>query len=261
MRRILDRVAAGELSVDRGLDALETQGRGYVTTDTARIDLQRKRRRGLPEVVYCEAKSPDQVRSIFAVFAENGETALGTRATDEHFQSVREILPDVTYDAVGRLLTWHPPGAPKAGAQHKDVGYIAVVSAGSADEPVLRETVGTLETFGHSVRVIKDAGVAGIQRILDQVDALQEALVVIVVAGMDGALPSVVSGLIPTPVIAVPTSVGYGANFGGLSALLAMLNNCSGGASVVNIDNGFGAAYAAALIARKVEHHVTDAKS
>ncbi len=258
MRRILEGVAAGDLSVERAVAALEVQSRGYVTTDSARVDLQRKSRRGLPEVVYCEAKSPEQVRSIFMVFAENGETALGTRANEAHFQAVREALSEVTYDPIGRLLIWQPSGETSASdsSGKRRTGYITVVSAGSADEPVLREAVGTLELFGHTVKVVRDAGVAGLQRILDHVELMRDSLVVIVVAGMDGALPSVVSGLIPTPVIAVPTSVGYGASFGGVSALLAMLNNCSSGVSVVNIDNGFGAAYAAALIAGKVEQDV-----
>lgn len=274
LRTVLKRVAAGELSVDEAVQALAgPPSLPYITTKTARLDIDRRSRRGLPEVVYCESKSPVQVREIFTVLAKRGELALGTRASEAHRRAVQEALPGVEYDPIGRLLLWRP-GAPAAAA-HREPGseggstlwetlqtqqasggpeapYVALVSAGSGDEPVLHEAAGTLAVFGHPVRVIKDCGVAGLQRILDHLEILRKAHVVIVIAGMDGALPSVVAGLIPTPVIAVPTSVGYGANFGGLAALLAMLNSCSEGVCVVNIDNGFGAAYAASLILRKV---------
>ena len=299
LRRIVDRVAAGELTPEEAIAALfggtnaaplETP---YITTASAKLDVDRRVRRGLPEVVFCQHKSADQVREIFAALAGRGETVLGTRATEAHYEAVRAVLRDVAYEPVGRLLVWRPaegrdtsPARETGNPPHREEAlhgqrahhgqraqdektkayvesepyvkpepYVAVVSAGSADEPVLREAVGTLEVFGHRVEVIRDCGVAGLQRILDHVDILREADVVIVVAGMDGALPSVVAGLIPAPVIAVPTSVGYGASFGGLAALLAMLNNCSGGVTVVNIDNGFGAAYSASLILRKVMRH------
>lgn len=273
LRTVLQRVAAGELSVEEGVRTLaKPPAMSYITTKTARLDIDRSRRRGLPEVVYCESKTPAQVREIFTALAERGELALGTRASQAHYRAVRKALSAAVYDPIGRLLVWRPdppaaalqpPGAEEgpplwellqAGETpgDPDAPYVALVSAGSGDDPVLHEAAGTLAVFGHPVRVIKDCGVAGLQRILDHVDVLRKAHVVIVIAGMDGALPSVVAGLIPTPVIAVPTSVGYGANFGGLAALLTMLNSCAEGVCVVNIDNGFGAAYAASLILRKV---------
>ena len=280
LRSLLEKLAQGEISVDAAYRTLEgwpfvevgaagrakTAGAGSEapipledreasvakpvsiprTGLGAKLDVQREVRRGLPEAVYCEGKSPEQVQAIFQALAARERFVLGTRATPAHAESVRAVLPHASYDPVSRLLVageLPPPDQP---------GPIAVVSAGSADEPVAKEAEGTLAAFGHPVVSVADAGVAGLQRIFAHLELLKQALVVIVVAGMDGALPSVVAGLIPTPVIAVPTSVGYGASFGGLSALLAMLNSCAGGVTVVNIDNGFGAAYAASLIARKV---------
>ncbi|HET7559053.1 MAG TPA: nickel pincer cofactor biosynthesis protein LarB [Limnochordia bacterium] len=210
-----------------------------------KLDLDRRRRRGLPEVIYCEHKRPEDVAALCAAMAAAGETVLATRAGAEHAAAAQAAVPGLTYDPVGRTLSG---GAPAK----RQPGPIAVISAGLSDEPVAREAANTLTAFGHEVLRVTDAGVAGLHRILARVELIDRALVAIVVAGMDGALPSVVAGLSATPVIAVPTSVGYGASFGGLSALLAMLNNCAGGATVVNIDNGFGAAYAAALIARKL---------
>lgn len=247
LRGLLERLAAGEISVDSAYRTLK--GWPFTETDGALLDLQRPVRQGLPEVVYCEGKRPDQVREIFAALSARTGLVLGTRASSEHAAAVQIDAPDAVYDPVSRLLTLGKPPPPA------QPGPIAVVWAGTSDEPVAREAVGTLEALGHPVVTVKDAGVAGLHRILSHLPVLQEALVAIVVAGMDGALPSVVAGLVATPVIAVPTSVGYGANFGGLAALLAMLNSCSAGLSVVNIDNGFGAACAASLIARKVSHH------
>lgn len=244
LRALLEKVAAGELSVEAAYRALE--GWPFAETSGALLDLQREVRKGLPEVVYCEGKRPDQVREIFtALFARTG-FVLGTRASAEHAAAVQSEAPDAVYDPVSRLLMLGTPPPPN------QPGPIAVVWAGTSDEPVAQEAVGTLQAFGHPVVTVKDAGVAGLHRILRHLGTLREALVAIVVAGMDGALPSVVAGLVATPVIAVPTSVGYGASFAGLSALLAMLNSCAPGVSVVNIDNGFGAACAASLIARKV---------
>jgi len=248
LRRVLERVKDGSMTVDEASVVLENWP--YLDTGSAKLDLHRRARRGLPEVVYCRSKRPEQVAEIFAAIAGAGQPVLGTKADEAHAKAVRAVLPDAHYEPIGRLLSWRPPGyAPNAPTSTP----IAVVSAGSSDEPIVREAAGTLEALGHTALVVRDAGVAGLQRILNHVDLLEEALVAIVVAGMDGALPSVVAGLISTPVIAVPTSVGYGASFEGLSALLAMLNSCAGGVTVVNIDNGFGAAYAAALIAQKLE--------
>lgn len=244
LRDLLTKVAGGVLSVDDAYRALA--GWPFHDAGDALLDLQREARRGAPEVVYCEGKRPEQVKEIFQALAARQRLVLGTRAAPDHAVAVREALPDAAYDPVSRLLRWGELPEPT------QPGPVAVVSAGTSDEPVASEAAGTLAAFGHPVIRVKDAGVAGLHRIVAHLETLRDALVVIVVAGMDGALPSVVAGLVPTPVIAVPTSVGYGANFGGLSALLAMLNSCSAGVVVVNIDNGFGAAYAASLIAKRV---------
>lgn len=270
LRLLLEQLAHGEISVDAAYRALEgwpfveigggrdEAGPEGLAPDAAeaaastgkapvaRFDVQREARRGLPEAIYCEGKTPEHVRAIFETLAARERFVLGTRALPAHAASVREALPHASYDPVSRLLTVGEPPLPD------QPGPIAVVSAGTADEPVAREAAGTLAALGHPVTYVADAGVAGLHRIVANLQLLKEALVAIVVAGMDGALPSVVAGLVPTPVIAVPTSTGYGASFGGVAALLAMLNSCAGGVTVVNIDNGFGAACAASLIAKKV---------
>lgn len=243
LRDLLTKVSGGEISVDDAYKALSSWP--FHDAGDALLDVQREARRGAPEVVYCEGKRPEQVKEIFETLAPSRNLILGTRASLDHADAVRAVLPETEYDPVSRLLTW--------GQRPEEIqpGPIAVVSAGTSDEPIALEAAGTLAAFGHPVVRVKDVGVAGLHRVVAHLETLREALVAIVVAGMDGALPSVVAGLVPTPVIAVPTSVGYGASFGGLSALLAMLNACAGGVVVVNIDNGFGAAYAASLIAKK----------
>ena len=251
LRELLEAVRSGALSVDDAVRKLREAPLAYLEAGEAKIDLDRRRRRGLPEVIYCEGKRPGQVREIFERLAAAGESVLGTRATPAHAEAVRSSLPGVRYDPVGRLLRWEPEGWSVPRLSPK----IAVVSAGTADERVVREIEGTLDAFGHEAAVVTDVGVAGLQRLLAHLPEIREAAVAIVVAGWDAALPSVVAGLIDAPVIAVPTSTGYGASFGGLSALLAALNSCAGGVTVVNIDNGFGAAYAASLIVRKVVAH------
>ncbi len=251
LRELLEAVRSGALSVDEALRRLSEAPAAYLEAGEAKIDLDRKRRRGLPEVIYCEGKRPGQVREIFERLASEGESILGTRATPAHAAAVRSSLPGVNYDPVGRLLRWEP----KRQSTPRLAPEIAVVSAGTADERVVREIAGTLDAFGHAAVVVTDVGVAGLQRLFAHLPQIREAAVAIVVAGWDAALPSVVAGLIDAPVIAVPTSTGYGASFGGLSALLAALNSCAGGVTVVNIDNGFGAAYAASLIVRKVIAH------
>jgi len=255
LRRLIEGVGAGTIPVEQALKSVESWP--YLRVDGAKIDVDRLARRGLPEVVYCREKRPEQVQAVFSALAKKGIPVLGTRARREHDDAVRAILPSVSYDPIGGILRWNPETSKKSHAldTSREMGVIALVSAGASDEPVLYEAKGTLEAFGHRVAMITDAGVAGLQRILAHVETLNQALVVIVVAGMDGALPSVVAGLTRSPVIAVPTSVGYGASFGGLSALLAMLNSCAGGVTVVNIDNGFGAAYAASLIVRRMADH------
>ncbi len=209
----------------------------------AKLDTGRKERTGFSEVVFCQGKNDDFLKDIFArLFKANGEV-LGTRATQRQFEIVKEVLPDARYDSVSRII--------KVQGENKNLsGNIVVCTAGTADIGVGEEAAQTAEFFGSKVERIFDVGVAGIHRLLSQREKLEKANVVIAVAGMEGALASVVGGLESVPVIAVPTSVGYGANFGGLSALLSMLNSCANGISVVNIDNGYGAGYIATQINR-----------
>ncbi len=216
----------------------------FVDLGFARVDTDRLSRRGFPEVIFCAGKLPEQVLSISRTLLEVDGVVLGTRATAEHFEAVARELPDARFHPAARCITIIRRPMPTL------VGRVAVVCAGTSDIPVAEEAAVTLETFGSAVDRISDVGVAGIHRLLAVRDRLEACNAVIVAAGMEGALPSAVAGLISKPVIAVPTSVGYGASFGGIAALLGMLNSCGSGVTVVNIDNGFGAAYAAANISR-----------
>lgn len=208
-----------------------------------KLDTGRKERTGFGEVVFCYGKRNEFLKDIFSrLFEANGEV-LGTRATQEQFELVKEILPQATYDSVSRIIKVQ-------GEKKKLVGNIAVCTAGTADIPVAEESAQTAEFFGSYVERIFDVGVSGIHRLLSQTEKLEKANVVVAIAGMEGALASVVGGLVSVPVIAVPTSVGYGANLGGISALLTMINSCANGISVVNIDNGYGAGYIATQINR-----------
>jgi NCAIR mutase (PurE)-related protein len=210
----------------------------------ADLDLDRARRRGYPEAVFCAGKSPAQVAGIAAEMRTHPEVVtLFTRATPAHAAAVREELPDAFHDEEAGLLAW--PAAPPAPAG----GPVAVLAAGTSDLPVAREALLTARYLGRHADLVVDVGVAGLHRVLGHLDLLRRARAVVVVAGMDGALPGVVAGLIPAPVVAVPTSVGYGAAFEGLAALLTMLNACAPGVAVVNIDNGYGAGHLAAQIA------------
>ncbi len=209
----------------------------------AKLDTGRKERTGFGEVVFCQGKSDEFLKDIFArLFEANGEV-LGTRATQEQFEIVKEIFPQAGYDKISQTI--------KIQREKKNLcGNIAVCTAGTADIPVAEEAAQTAEFFGSYVERIFDVGVSGIHRLLSQTEKLEKANVVVAVAGMEGALASVVGGLVSVPVIAVPTSVGYGANLGGISALLTMINSCANGISVVNIDNGYGAGYIATQINR-----------
>lgn len=208
-----------------------------------KLDTGRKERTGFGEVVFCQGKRNEFLKDIFSrLFEANGEV-LGTRATQEQFELVKEILPQATYDSVSRIIKVQ-------GEKKKLIGNIAVCTAGTADIPVAEESAQTAEFFGSYVERIFDVGVSGIHRMLSQTKKLEKANVVVAIAGMEGALASVVGGLVSVPVIAVPTSVGYGANLGGISALLTMINSCANGISVVNIDNGYGAGYIATQINR-----------
>ncbi|MCX7014942.1 MAG: nickel pincer cofactor biosynthesis protein LarB [Candidatus Sumerlaeota bacterium] len=215
---------------------------GYADVGYAKVDLHRRRRQGVPEVVYCPGKTPEQVAGILRVLDQAGQNLLATRATPEVYEHVKREIDGLEYNATGRLM-WKITTAPKARR-----GVVQVVSAGTSDIPVAEEAAGVAEFLGNPVRRTFDAGVAGVHRLFDSLEEIRQARVLVVVAGMEGALASVVGGLVSCPVIAVPTSIGYGANFGGLSALLGMLNSCSCNVAVVNIDNGFGAGVLASLI-------------
>ena len=210
----------------------------------ARIDTDRPRRTGLPEVIFCPGKTPEQVTKIMASIKEAGQNVLATRATPELAAAVRNSHPAVVYHAMARCLTLEVAARPAG------VGQVAVVSAGTADLPVAEEAALTAEWMGARVTRVFDVGVAGLHRVLRHLEVLRTARAVVAVAGMEGALPSVLGGLIDRPIVAVPTSVGYGMNLGGVAALLAMLNSCAPGITVVNVDNGFGAGVAAAHINR-----------
>ncbi|MBO4556895.1 MAG: nickel pincer cofactor biosynthesis protein LarB [Elusimicrobiales bacterium] len=221
----------------------------------AELDLSRKARTGFPETVFCQGKRSDFLQSIFLkLYEENGE-ALGTRATQEQYEAVKAALPQAVYDPVSRIIKAENPEIFPGGK--KLSGNIAVFTAGTADIPVAEEAAQTAEFFGSRIERIYDVGVSGIHRLLDKADKINAANCIIAIAGMEGALASVIGGLAKVPVIAVPTSVGYGAGMGGIAALLAMINSCANGVSVVNIDNGYGAAYIAAQINRLAENKNT----
>ena len=238
--RLLDKYGRGELTQDELAEKLSAPGleeMGFATLDT-----DRHRRTGIPEVIYSEGKSPQQLAQIAGRLHEKGIPILATRATREKYDAVLGKVPGAVYHELARAIVYredeHAPSK----------NYIAVVSAGTSDMPCSEEAAITAELLGTRVERIYDVGVAGIHRLFNRRELIREASVVIVVAGMEGALGSVVGGLVDKPVIGVPCSAGYGANFGGVSALLAMLNSCAAGISVVNIDNGFGAACQAHLI-------------
>jgi hypothetical protein len=240
---ILRQVRTGSLTPGRAARRI-TQRLDEKNIGFARVDTGRARRRGLPEVIYCPGKTASQVVQIVQCLCAAGQNVLATRATTEVYAAVRTAVPKAVYHAAARLITVDvEPARPRT-------GRIAVVCAGTSDIPVAEEAAITAERMGARVDRIYDAGVAGLHRILKNVKALNRARAVVVVAGMEGALPSVVGGLIDKPIIAVPTSIGYGTSLHGVAALLAMLNSCAPGISVVNIDNGFGAGVAAALINR-----------
>lgn len=218
--------------------------------DFAVLDLARAERTGYPEVVYCEGKTVDQAEAVFVRMRERGVPALGTRAGRELAERVRARFPDAEYDELSRVLAVGGPYGDGCRA-----GLVAVVAAGTSDLPVAREAFLTARFLGSEAELIADVGVAGIHRLFARLPDIRKAAAIIAVAGMEGALPSVLAGLVDAPVIAVPTSVGYGASFGGLSALLGMLTACAPGIATVNIDNGFGAGYMANLINRRGSVH------
>jgi len=240
LRQILSGVRSGEVPVEDALDRLVNLP--YEELGFAKLDHHRALRRGFPEVIFGPGKTPEQVTAIAERLASVSSQVLVTKVGPEHFDAVRARVLDAEYHPVARAITVNrgKKPSPRPG--------ITVVCGGTADMPIAEEATLTAELMGNAVERFGDVGVAGVHRLLDHLPQLRQAKVVVAIAGMEGALPSVVSGLVAVPVIAVPTSVGYGASFGGLAPLLAMLNSCSPGVSVVNIDNGFGAGYLAALI-------------
>jgi pyridinium-3,5-biscarboxylic acid mononucleotide synthase len=244
---LLADVAAGRLEPGAALERLRHLP--FEDLPFARIDHHRELRQGQPEVVFCQGKTVDQVVAICQRLEAASGWFLGTRASEEVAIRLRSLFPRVHWNALARTV--HLPRAqPKESKSAPSTGTLLVVSAGTSDLPVAEEAAVVAEAYGHSVERLVDVGVAGLHRLLAAGEQLRRARVVIVVAGMEGALPSVVGGMLSAPVIAVPTSVGYGASFGGLAALLGMLNSCAAGITVVNIDNGFGAAVAASRILR-----------
>ena len=249
---LLADVAAGRLAPGAALQRLRHLP--FEDLTFARIDHHRALRQGHPEVVFCERKTPDQIVAICERLEAATGTFLGTRADETVAARLRARFPRTVWNPLARTVHLAATEQPASGTTGKPVpssGAILVVSAGTSDLPVAEEAAVVAEVFGHPVERLVDVGVAGLHRLLAAAEQIQRARVVIVVAGMEGALPSVVGGMVSVPVIAVPTSVGYGASFGGLAALLGMLNSCAAGVTVVNIDNGFGAAAAASRICQK----------
>jgi len=238
--RLLEKFRAGGVSRDKVLRAF--QAAPVANLGFAQVDTHRALRRGFPEVIFGAGKTPQQVVKIAAKLLAHEQRVLVTRATEEQARLLRRAFKDTVHHRAARCLTIDRKPLPKR------PGTIAVVCAGTSDLPVAEEAAVTAEIMGNRVERVSDVGVSGVHRLFGQLDRLQSANVIIVAAGMEGALPSVVAGLVAKPVIAVPTSVGYGASFGGLAALLGMLNSCASGMTVVNIDNGFGAGYAASQI-------------
>ena len=245
IRQLLEQVRSGELPVEAAsarLRSLPFEDLGF-----ARVDHHRAMRCGFPEVIFCTGKTDDQVAGIAERIVASGSDLLATRATPAMYDAVKARCPSAAYHETARTIvvqeSWQDQG----------IGEVLVVSAGTSDIPVAEEAAVTARVLGNRVECLYDVGVAGIHRLLSHHEAIMNASVLIVVAGMEGALPSVVGGMVSRPVIAVPTSIGYGASFNGLAALLAMLNSCASGVTVVNIDGGFNAGYAAGLINRKHE--------
>ncbi len=242
LNQLLTGVKNGTVDIHDALEQLKdftVKDLGYATIDT-----HRELRTGYPEVIFGQGKTPEQVTGIIQFMLTRENNILATRVTAEMYEKVKEICPDALYNPVARTISVKKKDIPAPPT------YIAVITAGTSDLPVAEEAAVTAEIFGNRVERVVDVGVAGIHRLYNKLDIIRKARVNVVVAGMEGALPSIVGGLVDKPVIAVPTSVGYGASFGGLSALLGMLTSCASGTSVVNIDNGFGAGFLASMINR-----------
>lgn len=240
-KEILEQVKAGKISIEDAEKFFKKQP--FEELGYAKLDSHREIRSGFPEVIFCSGKPDEYLVSIYKKMYEANGEAFGTRADARQFELVREVIPGISYDEVSHILKIEKEGKERS-------GKIAVCTAGTADIPVAEEAAQTAEFFGSAVERIYDVGVSGIHRLFSRLDTIQEANCVVAVAGMEGALASVIGGLVSNPVIAVPTSIGYGAGMKGLSALLTMVNSCANGIAVVNIDNGYGAGYMATQINR-----------
>ncbi len=243
LRQLFDAVRAGRVDVEEAVRRAAILP--FIETEHGRIDTHRALRQGIPEVIFGQGKTPEQIIDAARALRQAGQAVLVTRVGESEARAVLEVLPEADHHPVARTLWLGPGEVPVTGK-----GTLLVVSAGSADRPVATEAVEVARRFGNKVELLQDVGVAGIHRLFASLEQLRAARVLIVVAGMEGALPSVVGGLVDKPVIAVPTSVGYGASLGGITALLGMLTSCASNVTVVNIDNGFGAAHVATLINR-----------
>ncbi|MCI8280208.1 MAG: nickel pincer cofactor biosynthesis protein LarB [Lachnospiraceae bacterium] len=244
-RQILEKVKGGSLSIQEAEGMLRRQP--FEDLGYAKLDTHRKVRSGFPEVIFCSGKADEHLLQIFGRLLEEEGEVFGTRASKEQYELIKSRYPKVEYDPISRIIKMEKPDKVRK-------GRIAVCTAGTADIPVAEEAAQTAEYFGNNVDRIYDVGVAGIHRLLAHTEQIQEANCIVAVAGMEGALASVIGGLVDKPVIAVPTSVGYGASMHGISALLTMINSCANGIAVVNIDNGYGAGYLAAQMNRMACH-------
>ena len=250
LKALLEEIKEGSVGIDDGVKALASFP--YEDLEFAKVDHHREIRQGFPEVVFGQGKTPGQIAAICKSILKRSGKFVVTRASKEAYQAVTQAIPEANYDVDARVIT------ATSDVAEKKISGVTVICAGTSDLPVATEAALTAEVMGCDVTKIHDVGVAGIHRLFDQLEVLQTSKVIVAVAGMEGALPSVIGGLVSAPIIAVPTSIGYGASFGGIAALLSMLNSCAPGISVVNIDNGFGAGYIAAnivLSAANVEKH------
>lgn len=243
-REFLENIKNGQMSIEEGLDYLKDFN--FKDIDIAKLDFQRKNRRGFPETIFCQGKEDFALVEIFKAFDKRQQSVIGTRASYHQYDLVKNAIPNASYDKTARIISLKYEEMPQ-------IGNIAICTGGTADLFVAEEAALTAEFFGAKVNRFYDVGVSGLHRMLNKIDQIKQANVIIAIAGMEGALATVMAGLVDKPIIAVPTSVGYGASFNGISALLTMLSTCAEGISVVNIDNGYGAAYAACQINKLIE--------
>ena len=243
IREILEQVKRGELPLEEA--EIMLGGQEYADIGCAKIDFHRGKRRGFGEVIFCQGKETEHLVKIYQTFRERGVNVMGTRASEEQYEAVRAAVPEASYDAVSRIMKYEPAPVSRE-------GLVAVCTGGTADIPVAEEAAQTAEFHGSRVLRVFDVGVAGIHRLFSRIEEIRKASCIVAVAGMEGALGGVIAGLVDKPVIAVPTSIGYGASFGGIAPLLSMLNSCAEGMAVVNIDNGFGGGYMGAQINRLI---------